>query len=182
MPKRLIKTSFFVLLGLLILVNGCEKIQAIYSVNSEKCIRCRLCIPACGYGAIRVDSVPYLTADSISYTTTIMIDAQKCIGCGECQIVCPAIAIHSNMTKEVSLPTNTVPAINNNTTTTTTGTTTSSTYSVNSSQCTGCGRCLGTCPYGAISFSGRKAVINTSKCTGCGRCVAYCPRSAIHKN
>jgi uncharacterized protein YjdB len=60
-------------------------------------------------------------------------------------------------------------------------TTTTTKYSVNSSSCTGCGKCKSACSYGAISISSGKAIIDASKCTACGKCYSRCPRGAIVK-
>jgi ferredoxin len=53
------------------------------------------------------------------------------------------------------------------------------TYSVNSSLCNGCGKCVSACGSGAISLSGNKASISSSKCVGCGRCAGVCSQGAI---
>jgi uncharacterized protein YjdB len=60
-------------------------------------------------------------------------------------------------------------------------TTTTTKYSVNSSSCTGCGKCKSACSSGAISISGGKAIIDASKCTACGKCYSRCPHGAIVK-
>ena len=196
MKSKFFRLSFFTLLGIMILVNSCEKIQQIFSINTEKCVRCNLCVPTCGYAAISIDSVAYVTADSFSYTTTLTIDPQKCVGCGECNLICPEGAIASNIsTNSGSGSTNnnsnggTSNGSTDDTTDDTTGDSTgnnngstTTTYSVNSSKCTGCGHCIRACSYGALTMSGRKAVINASKCTGCGKCVSYCSKGAIYKN
>lgn len=52
-------------------------------------------------------------------------------------------------------------------------------YSVDTSKCTGCGRCLSACSHGAISLSNKVASISSSRCVGCGRCVGYCTYNAI---
>lgn len=50
---------------------------------------------------------------------------------------------------------------------------------VDRSACSGCKRCLGVCPYGAITFDSMKvAVIEPSRCKGCGNCAANCPSGA----
>jgi electron transfer flavoprotein alpha subunit len=45
-------------------------------------------------------------------------------------------------------------------------------------KCTGCKKCLPTCPYGAIEVIDKKARIKDS-CTLCGACVTSCPFKAI---
>ncbi len=46
------------------------------------------------------------------------------------------------------------------------------------SNCVGCGKCVTTCPFGALSLVNRKAVPNSS-CTMCGACVSVCPVKAL---
>lgn len=46
------------------------------------------------------------------------------------------------------------------------------------SNCVGCGKCVTTCPFGALSLVNRKAVPNAS-CTMCGACVPVCPVKAL---
>ncbi|MEA3488821.1 MAG: electron transfer flavoprotein subunit alpha [Candidatus Omnitrophota bacterium] len=46
-------------------------------------------------------------------------------------------------------------------------------------KCTGCTLCVKFCPFGAISMSGKKAVIDLAKCTLCGACVESCKFDAI---
>lgn len=47
-----------------------------------------------------------------------------------------------------------------------------------SDKCVGCGKCVSTCPFGALSLVNRKAVPNAS-CTMCGACVSACPVKAL---
>ena len=44
--------------------------------------------------------------------------------------------------------------------------------------CTGCGTCVETCIFEAISIKDGKAV-HSAQCRGCGRCERYCPNGAI---
>jgi heterodisulfide reductase subunit A len=46
-------------------------------------------------------------------------------------------------------------------------------------KCTGCGRCLTSCEYGAIVRDGDKVRVLESVCNGCGACLAACPQEAI---
>ncbi|MEW5950563.1 MAG: electron transfer flavoprotein subunit alpha [Elusimicrobia bacterium] len=46
-------------------------------------------------------------------------------------------------------------------------------------KCIGCTKCVAVCPFGALSMSGKKAVVNMSACTLCGACVQICPVEAI---
>jgi len=46
-------------------------------------------------------------------------------------------------------------------------------------KCTGCGRCLTSCEYGAIVREGDKVRVLESVCNGCGACLAACPQEAI---
>lgn len=46
-------------------------------------------------------------------------------------------------------------------------------------KCIGCTKCVAVCPFGALSMSGKKAVVNMSACTLCGACVQVCPVEAI---
>ncbi len=49
---------------------------------------------------------------------------------------------------------------------------------INTDECTGCGMCVDTCPFGALSVQGGVAVVD-DKCTVCGACVDVCPVSAL---
>ena len=56
--------------------------------------------------------------------------------------------------------------------------------SVDEQLCTGCGHCVSTCSFGAISLLRREGVLSLSQidpllCKGCGNCVVACPSKAI---
>ena len=44
--------------------------------------------------------------------------------------------------------------------------------------CVGCGKCVATCPFGALSLVNRKATASAA-CTMCGACVSVCPVKAL---
>lgn len=49
---------------------------------------------------------------------------------------------------------------------------------VDADKCTGCGRCIPACPYGAIEMKDGVAVF-TEECTQCGMCISACEFDAI---
>jgi heterodisulfide reductase subunit A len=53
---------------------------------------------------------------------------------------------------------------------------------VTESLCAGCGQCMESCPYSAISLIDNIANVNPYLCKGCGTCTAACPNKAMHLN
>jgi Pyruvate/2-oxoacid:ferredoxin oxidoreductase delta subunit len=49
---------------------------------------------------------------------------------------------------------------------------------IDESVCITCGKCVGACPFNAISITD-KPNVDTSMCKCCGRCVPVCPVGAI---
>lgn len=41
--------------------------------------------------------------------------------------------------------------------------------------CDGCGKCVSSCLYGAMTMEAGKIVLDAARCTGCGMCEAICP-------
>jgi ferredoxin len=50
---------------------------------------------------------------------------------------------------------------------------------VNPELCTGCGTCVESCQFKALSLVKNAAVVDKKKCLGCGVCVSKCPRGAL---
>ncbi len=46
-------------------------------------------------------------------------------------------------------------------------------------RCTGCGLCVGFCPFGAITLDNGQAVVGIADCMGCGVCVTKCAPGAL---
>jgi heterodisulfide reductase subunit A len=51
--------------------------------------------------------------------------------------------------------------------------------SVDEARCSGCGECVMTCPYSAITLVDGHASVNAALCKGCGTCVGACVSHAI---
>ncbi|MDZ7698733.1 MAG: 4Fe-4S binding protein [Deltaproteobacteria bacterium] len=54
---------------------------------------------------------------------------------------------------------------------------------VDEDRCRGCGRCVATCPYRAVSLQmnsvgGWFAAVDEALCKGCGNCISVCPSNA----
>ena len=45
--------------------------------------------------------------------------------------------------------------------------------------CNGCGKCVSSCLYGAMTMEAGKIVLDAARCTGCGMCEAICPENAL---
>lgn len=45
--------------------------------------------------------------------------------------------------------------------------------------CTGCGRCIESCPSNAIKIVAQKASFDYSRCSGCGECISVCSERAL---
>lgn len=50
---------------------------------------------------------------------------------------------------------------------------------VDEHRCIGCGNCVRSCPYQAITLQEKKASIDVETCFGCGLCLSRCPVNAI---
>jgi heterodisulfide reductase subunit A-like polyferredoxin len=49
-------------------------------------------------------------------------------------------------------------------------------------KCNGCGLCVTSCVYGALSVVEKKIQVNESLCTRCGLCISRCPSLALQVN
>ena len=51
---------------------------------------------------------------------------------------------------------------------------------VDEASCTGCGICVESCQFGALSLQDEVSVVDYARCLGCGLCAINCPVSALH--
>jgi len=55
------------------------------------------------------------------------------------------------------------------------------TLKINSSKCTGCGKCVEVCPHQVFALEDKKAkLINFDSCMECGACAKNCPAAALY--
>ena len=50
---------------------------------------------------------------------------------------------------------------------------------IDQNRCTGCGVCVKSCPTGAISLDGKRAVLEMNACIRCGTCHDVCPAQGV---
>ncbi len=125
---------------------------------------------SCIYGCVGCgDCEAVCPADAICVHDSLAhIDPRKCIGCGKCVKTCPKHIISI-------IPKNTTTAV----------------MCSNKEKgavarkncknaCIGCKKCQLNCPEKAITVTDNVAVIDYSKCSGCGICVDNCPTKCIH--
>ena len=130
---------------------------------ANKCYNCNLCVSSCPNGIITKADKEF---------PVVYIDYSKgkefCkVDCNKCSKVCPTGAIE-HITLEEKQKTRIAMAM------------------IDSNQCTECGMCIQSCPYGAIT-EGKGAdgaykhvpVLNGAKCVGCGLCKSVCKFKAI---
>ena len=119
------------------------------------CLGYGTCTKACKFGAISVK-----TGDAV-------VVEDLCVGCMACAQVCPRkLIIPVKPNRNVVIACNSLSK----------GATTNRACSVGG---IGCGKCVKTCPNGAITVSSNHAVIVYSKCDCCGKCAEGCPKGLI---
>jgi electron transport complex protein RnfB len=113
------------------------------------------CERACPFGAIRmVGGLPE-------------VDWERCKGCGICVQVCPRGVLRL-------IPRNSKVLVDCNSPEPGKAVVASCTKG-----CIKCRLCEKNCPTGAIKFVGDRISIDSTLCTGCGKCVEVCPRKVI---
>lgn len=126
----------------------------------------------------------------------LVLDTERCIGCGICELVCSAVKggvfnpkmaclkIHSGYEKDdlvirgefcdlclecvETCPTGAITSENGS-------------LSVDQESCSECGLCVDACPYGIIHLSSSGKLLICDRCGGSPECVSWCPHEAIEK-
>lgn len=156
---------------------SCDKAVRVYEYKGiQGCVSANMFHggdKACKYGCLGfgtcVKSCPF-DAMRLSPEGLPIINAEKCTGCGKCQIVCPrgVISMISPAAKvRVNCSSRDKGAI---------------TRQACSAGCLGCGICAKNCAHGAIAIENNLAVVDTSICVEkceSPTCYAKCPTKAI---
>lgn len=126
----------------------------------------------------------------------LVLDTERCTGCGICELVCSAVKggvfnpkmaclkIHSGYEKDdlvirgefcdlclecvETCPTGAITSENGS-------------LSVDQESCSECGLCVDACPYGIIHLSSSGKLLICDRCGGSPECVSWCPHEAIKK-
>ncbi len=146
-------------------IRTCHACNVLYNGDSScpfGCLGYGDCARACRFGAITVEN-------GVAH-----VDPTKCTGCGVCKSVCPKKIIFlyepaANEGKENTMP---IVMCSNHKKG-------ADTRRECTAGCLGCGKCIKSCPNGAIFINGNVARIDYQKCTGCHTCVEVCPVHAI---
>jgi NAD-dependent dihydropyrimidine dehydrogenase PreA subunit len=85
--NRIFSLTFVSILVAMTIFNSCSKYDTTYAVNDSKCALCLKCVAVCGQHAISVQ-----TSGTTQY---VVIDKDKCIGCGKCYNACSYKAIYA---------------------------------------------------------------------------------------
>ena len=119
------------------------------------CLGLASCVRACGFDAMKIEN------------GIVVIDEEKCTGCGLCVPACPKTLLHMRpQSSEVV-----VSCFN-----TDKGADARKACKV---ACIGCMKCEKTCQHNAIHVTNFLAAIDYDKCTNCYDCVEVCPTDSI---
>ncbi|MGI6370486.1 MAG: 4Fe-4S binding protein [Ignavibacteria bacterium] len=159
-------------------LNSCTKnvlspFRTGYSINSEKCIGCGVCVSECYYKAI-----------VLPFNSKYHIEPELCIECGECEPQCKYQAIFISTPTYNFLSDKCIgcgkcieKCVNEGNCITYEKETYTIRNKCKPGRCEH--QCEKACEYGAITIAD-KCVIDTEKCQKCGKCVAACPYNAIN--
>lgn len=125
------------------------------------------CAVVCQFGAISVNPQTMLAE----------VDETKCTGCGACMKACPRRIIElrpkGKLVKDTNLGRRMVVLCNSH-----------DKGAIKNkachASCIGCGKCVKTCTFEAITLDNNLAYIDPEKCRLCRKCEDACPKGTIH--
>lgn len=127
---------------------------------SYGCLGCGDCVSVCSFDAIHMDVSTGLP----------VVDEKKCTACNKCVAICPKSIIELRP-KGKGARRIYVSCVNKDK-----GAITRKSCSVG---CIGCGICVKTCPFEAITLENNLAYIDPYKCRLCRKCAEACPQNTI---
>lgn len=127
---------------------------------SYGCLGCGDCVSVCSFDAIHMDASTGLP----------VVDEKKCTACNKCVAICPKSIIELRPKGKGSRRIY-VSCVNKDK-----GAITRKSCSVG---CIGCGICVKTCPFEAITLENNLAYIDPYKCRLCRKCAEACPQNTI---
>ena len=127
---------------------------------SYGCLGCGDCVAACKFDAIHMNPETQLPE----------VDESKCTACNACVTACPKNIIELRPVGKKSRRVF-ISCVNKDK-----GALTRKACSVG---CIGCGKCVKTCPFEAITLDSNLAYIDPHKCKSCRKCVEVCPQDTI---
>jgi len=143
-------------------IQGCVSANMLHGGDKAckyGCLGFGTCVKSCPFGAMK------LSPEGLP-----IVNAEKCTGCGKCQVVCPR-GIIAMITPEAKVRVNCSSRDKGG-----------DTRKFCSAGCVGCGACARNCPHGAIRIENNLAWVDASICVAACEsptCYAKCPTSAI---
>ncbi len=140
---------------------SCAVVASLYGGSTDctwGCLGLGDCVAVCNFGAMEI-------VDGI-----VSVDEEKCTACGACVSKCPKSVLELRK-KGVKGRRIYVGCSNKDK-----GAVSRKACSV---ACIGCGKCVKTCGFEAITLGNNLAYIDAAKCKLCRKCVSECPTGAI---
>ncbi len=144
-------------------IQSCASMSLLYGGETNcswGCLGCGDCVRACTFDALRINPDTRLPE----------VQEPCCTACGMCVKACPRHIIELRPKGKLSRRIY-VACVNNDK-----GAVSRKACTVS---CIGCGKCLKTCSFDAITMAHNRAYIDPQQCRLCRKCVEVCPQHAI---